>query len=612
MPTIWNANSLNSIENKKLTSKLTFSTGEKFLGKIIKKDGSNVTIKLADGWQFKAEINEDTDFETEGKLKFIVEDIKDGKLKLKVVQENNLNKEEIIKDKLLLKFIKSERLSKEDISILKEMLKREIPLTKENINKFKELINFFDSIKENDDEGNKFISNYLKSKGIEHESNGGEEIRNILKEFIGSIKTLSKKEFIFLLENNIELNTKSIKGFNKLFKEENGFKDFLINVEKEILNIKNNRTENSIEEKDIIKNEKLIGTFKENIDGINDMKKMIINNNYNGTEEKISVVDILKSMTNPKDEGISSVITNMIVQENLLNSEEFNEVLRVLKGLTEEKLAAFLRDNISTEMENSTVNLEDEDYKIKAKDIKEKAFTEKNISNVISKLINKEIKISQGDCEKIAKILDNINEEVFLEKEKLDFEIIKKETFNPINKEIQENIKEKLNNFKILNDILKSEDLIGKGNDKLVSFIKNNINEFKLLNSLSNEYYYMDIPVKVRKEDYPCKLIIKDNRKDDKKVDKNNIKVVVSIKTINLGTIDSYLHFTNNNLKITFKCKEESIKALKIGVNRLKESLKELKLNLKIEIMKKEEEITIANCRNFFAKKENRMIDTMV
>lgn len=627
MPTIWNTIGSSNIENRKLTSKLTFSGGEKFSGKIIKKDGNNVTIKLSDGWQFKAEIDEEINLENQGNFKFVVEDIKEGKLKLKVVKDSNLNKEEVVKDKLLLKFIKSEGLSKEDIPILKEMLKREIPLTKENINKFKELTNFFESIKGSKEDSDKFITNYLRSKGIADESSRGIEIKNILKEFMGSIKTLSKEEFMILIENNIDLNKENIEAFSKLFKSENELTELLKNIEKEVLHAKSIAKGIAIEEKNIIENKNLMEDSIEGDEKLNNIKRIPINNSYNGIEEKVSVVDLLKSMTNSKEINISSLINNIIIGENTLDTDEFNSVLKTLKNLTEENLIELLKENVSMEIEeNNQTNLVESkqdslkgkkedlegNYKTKIIEIKGKIFTEKNITEVISKLIDKEVKISQSDCEKIIGILDSADEEIFLAKEKLKSEVILKDILKPINKEIEENIKEKLNSFKILNDMMKNEDIATKGSERLALFIKNNFSEFKMLNNLSNEYYYLDIPVKVRNDEYPCKLIIKDNRKDDKKIDKNNIKVVVSVKTLNLGTIDSYLHFTNNNLRVTFKCNEESIKPLEFGINKLKEALKELKFNLKIEIIKKEEEVTIANCRDFFANKENRMVDRMV
>ena len=60
MPAIWNVNNGYNANNKKLSSKLTFETGEKFSGRISSTGNNNeAVIKLPDGWQFSAEIDGD-------------------------------------------------------------------------------------------------------------------------------------------------------------------------------------------------------------------------------------------------------------------------------------------------------------------------------------------------------------------------------------------------------------------------------------------------------------------------------------------------------------------------------------------------------------------------
>ena len=59
-----------------------------------------------------------------------------------------------------------------------------------------------------------------------------------------------------------------------------------------------------------------------------------------------------------------------------------------------------------------------------------------------------------------------------------------------------------------------------------------------MFNTISNEYYYLDVPINREMTEYPCKLIIKDNRKDGKKIDRTDVKIVVTVKTVNLGVVD--------------------------------------------------------------------------
>src|SRR3712207_7039771 len=47
--------------------------------------------------------------------------------------------------------------------------------------------------------------------------------------------------------------------------------------------------------------------------------------------------------------------------------------------------------------------------------------------------------------------------------------------------------------------------------------IRQDMNDFKVFNTLSDQYYYMDIPINVNKDEYECKLVIKDERKKDRK-----------------------------------------------------------------------------------------------
>ena len=59
MPAIWNVNNGYGINNKKVSSKLTFEVGEKFAGRISSSsDDNEVTVKLTDGWEFSAKLQD--------------------------------------------------------------------------------------------------------------------------------------------------------------------------------------------------------------------------------------------------------------------------------------------------------------------------------------------------------------------------------------------------------------------------------------------------------------------------------------------------------------------------------------------------------------------------
>ena len=133
MPGIWNVNNGYNINSKKISSKLTFEVGEKFTGRVVAKgENKDVTIKLSDGWQFIAEVDGSVNFEELKLVKFQVDGFDNGKLKLKVINEGTKQDSDV--DENFKEIIDKEGLSKEDVSILKKMVNRSIPLTRENIN----------------------------------------------------------------------------------------------------------------------------------------------------------------------------------------------------------------------------------------------------------------------------------------------------------------------------------------------------------------------------------------------------------------------------------------------------------------------------------------------
>ncbi|MBS5987602.1 hypothetical protein [Clostridium sp.] len=119
MPAIWNVNSSYNVNNKKYSSKLTFEVGEKFSGRIISKgEGNEVTVKLADGWQFSATIDGNIESEENIPLQLQVEGYEEGKLKLKIIKKevgtNNSSNDSFSE------VIDKEGLGKVDVDILKK------------------------------------------------------------------------------------------------------------------------------------------------------------------------------------------------------------------------------------------------------------------------------------------------------------------------------------------------------------------------------------------------------------------------------------------------------------------------------------------------------------
>ena len=164
----------------------------------------------------------------------------------------------------------------------------------------------------------------------------------------------------------------------------------------------------------------------------------------------------------------------------------------------------------------------------------------------------------------------------------------------------------------VIKNIIAHAELKGEGMEKVMQFIKGNISDFKLLNSVNNEYYYLDVPINSNGKEYPCKLIIKDSRKDNKRIDTTNVKLIVAVKTINLGTVDGYLKVNGTNLNVNIKCDEEFVKVINKTKEKLLEGLKTLGFFTSITVTPKVAEISLTTCRGFFEESHDRAIDIKV
>jgi predicted transcriptional regulator len=218
---IWNINSTYSVNNKKISTKLSFEVGEKFLARVIElnKESQSLLLKLLDGWKFSADIENSSDISKNKLLKFQVDGFENGKLKLKIVGKNQKSPDNI-KD-AIASFIKEKSLdlSNSDYEVIKSMVKYEIPLTKENISNIKSLVEFMDKIKTDTREEDSFIQKYLLSRNITPDSSEGENVTKVLKKFFNNLKKIDIKDVLTFIENNIDMNSENIESFNRVFKK---------------------------------------------------------------------------------------------------------------------------------------------------------------------------------------------------------------------------------------------------------------------------------------------------------------------------------------------------------------------------------------------------------
>lgn len=670
MAGIYNIGNVYNSNNKKVSSKISFDVGDKFSGKIVKVgEGNEVLIKLLDGWQFLAELDENITAMLDVLQKFEVEGFENGKLKLKLI--NKESEGEGLAQKDLTELVAKGSYSKNDKLLLESMLKFNIPLTKKNIKDIQGIIQFLDRINNNPEEIDKFIQNYLLGKGISEGSEKGEKIFNLLKNFLQEFKNLSKEDILLFLENNIEFNKENIEAYNNLFKGNSklpellsSFSDIINNeqddsgVNKTLLSEDINNFEEEMLPKDIAPNKSQDGSIESKIANKTYHKNDVSN-------AKISMLSLLKSLSGQSEEIINTTLKDIIINKRLsFTSNEFERVLNEInkldakefinnliktmndfeeigpRGLVDDfsnyvnkrnyEVSGFksyldftkteLEFALSKELGSRIELMNDEFTKLKdAINLKYQSLLEENliytenkeaenseIANIQNEnyietnenaINNKEIINNKNVSNDNINKENNINEA--LNKDILDKEIIKgnltsKEQVEvSISKAGEENksiIKEALS-------ILKSE---GQLTEKVIDIIKNNFNEIKLFNKFSEEYYYGQFPVTVKDNEYPCKIIVKDNRKKGKKIDSKNVKMIITIDTKNLGTIDSYVMVKDKNININLKCDEDSVKIINMSKIILERNIENMGFNVNINVSKKEEEVSLTTCRDFF------------
>ncbi|WP_370835989.1 hypothetical protein [Clostridium tertium] len=677
MPGVFNVGNSYNTNNKRISSKLTFDSGEKFSGKIIKKDDKNeVTIKLIDGWEFSAQIDGDIEGLENGLQRFQVEGFVDGKLKLKVIAKN-IKGDELAQGEFN-DIISSSGLSKEDVVLLKSMLKFDIPLTKENIREIKGLIQFLDKIQANPKEIDEFISKYLMGKGIPQNSEEGIKINNVLKEFLGEFKTLSYEDILLFIENDMEFNKENIKGYNNLFKGKENLIKVLDNISNSIPELndfsKKNMLENNLKQSIKGLDTSTIIPKSIDVDGQNIEEQRIskISQYINGQEtsinnklandvyqksdtgnSKVSILSLLKSISGKSEDLLNTSLKEILTNRRMeFTSSEFDRVFNLINTMKPEELINKLKETISEFNEIGAKNIVDDfsDYLNKTNNetlgVKESLdFSKGQLEKVLSSVMGKGITLTEEEFLKLKDVI-NLKNQGIIDNEvsqdqignDLAKDILTKDSIiglnsNNIDKNINENniinknlttsiptkelVEASLNkgaegSKEIIKDLisnLKSESLIS---EKILDIIKNNISDIKVFNKISSEYYYADIPVNIREREYPCKIIVKDNRKEGKKIDSTNVKMVVTVETKNLGTVDGYMQVLDKKINIELKCEEKFVKIIDMTKSKLVNNIENMGFLVNVKVSKKENEVSLTTCRDFFSSNAGISLDRRV
>ena len=562
-----------------------FKQGDTLKGIVVKQDAESneVTIKLTNGMEIEAEIQGDVDLKG-GILKFEVTEFKDNTLFLKLSD----NKTEVIQGEAIKKstdeimnFIIKEGLKKEDYNMLKAMVNYNIPLTRENITTVKSVMEFSGKMNNNPVEIKSFINAYLNSRDIVVNSREGLQIAQKLYEFFKAFSQADLQEVLLFLENNIEFTKENLDSFNKLFNSENTMEKVIDAVNEEI------GKAIAIEDELLSEN-----TVEQSLKQITLKNGDEYTGKGQGTEVGKTIMATLVKESS-KSQSINDNIVRDIIKNHSITDDDAKEIIKLMRNDSNYVMSKeTLKENI----------LKHTGREVVLNDVEAKS---------LEAIINKEV-IKDKDINFIKSLFNNIESKQISVAKELESNEIRENIFN-ISKNLAKNVTEKSEGAKeVIRNII-SNLKEGNGNSaQILNIMKSSINDLKLFNKINDQYYCLDVPVNFKENEYPCKLIIKDDRKDGKVIDSTNFKVAVSVKTKKLGTVDAFLNVRNRNIDIQLKCNKNVMNLFVISKNKLKDIVESSGFSTKIEVIERTEELQLLSCREFFNDNNIAVVDITV
>ena len=629
-----------------------FKQGDTLKGIVVKHDAESneVTIKLTNGMEIEAEIQGDVELKG-GILKFEVTEFKDNTLFLKLSD----NKADVIQGEAskkitdeIMNFIIKEGLKKEDYNMLKAMVKYNIPLTRENITTVKSVLEFSGKMNNNPQEIKSFINTYLNSRDIVVNSREGLQIAQKLYEFFKAFSKTNLQEVLLFLESGIEFTKENLESFNKLFNNENAMEKVINEVNEKLGNaiaIEDNTLNREILEKTLNQEySKDFIEYKNNSNNdINDMKEVNDIKNINDIKDikDIKNINDIKDIKDIKNINDIKDIKNI----NDIKDNSINNISILSKSSTGKTIQATLikessKDNIINDGAKSDFFMEDDVKEIiKVLKNENKSMVNENKSELninkevlresILKHTGKEVRLNDAEAKLLEVIINkdeikdkeiNFIKNLFNsvesrqkgEEKELKSNDIRENIFN-ISKDLSKNITEKSEGAKeVIRNIISNLKESDENSSQILNIMKNSINDLKLFNKINDQYYCLDVPINFKENEYPCKLIIKDDRKEGKSIDSSNFKVAISVKTVKLGTVDALLNVKNRNIDLQLKCDKSVMNLFVISKEKLKEIVESSGFSTKIEIVERTEELQLLSCREFFNDNNIAAVDITV
>ena len=623
-----------------------FNQGDTLKGRVIKEDSQSnkVTIKLTNGMEIEAELQGEVDLKG-GLLNFEVAELKDNMLFLKLTANNTeVINEEIAKESIdeIMNFILKEGLKKEDYNMLKAMVKYNIPLTRENITTVKSIMEFSDKMNNNPVEIKNFINSYLNSRDIAANSKEGVYVSQKLYEFFEAFSKTNLQEVLLFLENDIEFTKENLESFNKLFNNENAMEKVINEVNEKLGNaiaIEDNTLNREILEKTLNQEySKDVIEYKNNSNNdINDMKEVKDIKEIKNINDIKDIKDI-KNINDIKD--IKNINDIKDIKDNSINNSSILSKSSTGKTIQATLIKESSKDNIINDGAKSDFFMEDDVKEIiKVLKNENKSMVNENKSELninkevlresILKHTGKEVRLNDAEAKLLEVIINkdeikdkeiNFIKNLFNsveskqkgEEKELKSNDIRENIFN-ISKDLSKNITEKSEGAKeVIRNIISNLKESDENSSQILNIMKNSINDLKLFNKINDQYYCLDVPINFKENEYPCKLIIKDDRKEGKSIDSSNFKVAISVKTVKLGTVDALLNVKNRNIDLQLKCDKSVMNLFVISKEKLKEIVESSGFSTKIEIVERTEELQLSSCREFFNDNNIAAVDITV
>ena len=562
-----------------------FKQGDTLKGIVVKHDAESneVTIKLTNGMEIEAEIQGDVELKG-GILKFEVTEFKDNTLFLKLSD----NKVDVIQGEAskkitdeIMNFIIKEGLKKEDYNMLKAMVKYNIPLTRENITTVKSVLEFSGKMNNNPQEIKSFINTYLNSRDIVVNSREGLQIAQKLYEFFKAFSKADLQEVLLFLENNIEFTKENLDSFNKLFNSENTMEKVIDAVNEEI------GKAIAIEDELLSEN-----TVEQSLKQITLKNGDEYTGKGQGTEVGKTIMATLVKESS-KSQSINDNIVKDIIKNHSITDDDAKEIIKLMRNDSNYVMSKeTLKENI----------LKHTGREVVLNDVEAKS---------LEAIINKEV-IKDKDINFIKSLFNNIESKQISVAKELESNDIRENIFN-ISKNLAKNVTEKSEGAKeVIRNIISSLKESNGNSTQILNIMKSSINDLKLFNKINDQYYCLDIPVNFKENEYPCKLIIKDDRKNGKVIDSTNFKVAVSVKTVKLGTVDALLDVKNRNIDIQLKCDKNVMNLFVISKDKLKDIVESSGFSTKIEVVERTEKLQLLSCREFFNDNNIAVVDITV